>query len=101
MVNVPSLRCLRTFLLSDAHEAHHLLSMPAIYNVYNSSSPFEDFIEILRWIEDSTRSTINALVIEPPLEAPLEGITEGDWMEVWKISTSKSYDSRSVDRMLV
>ena len=88
MVNIPSLRNLRTFLLSDAHEAHHLLSMPAIYNVYNSSSRFEDFIEVLRWIEVSARSTINALAIEEPLKTPSEGITEGDWMEVWTYLSS-------------
>jgi len=57
--------------------------MPAIYNVYNSSSQFEDFIEILRWIEVSARLTINALAIEEPLKTPSEGIEEGDWMEVW------------------
>jgi len=56
--------------------------MPAIYNVYISSSPFNDFMEILQWIAEVTRLTINALLIEPPLEAPSEGITEGDWMEV-------------------
>jgi len=47
MVNIPSLRSLRTFLLLAAHEAHHLLSMPALYNFYTSCSLFNGFMDIL------------------------------------------------------
>jgi len=82
MVNIPSLRNLNTFLLSASHEAHHLLSMPAIYNAYTSRSPFSDFIGILRWIEEAARSTINALLLEEELKTPSDGIREGNWMEV-------------------
>jgi len=56
--------------------------MLAIYNAYTSRSPFNDFIEVLRWIEETARLTINALLLEPPLESPSEGMPEGNWMEV-------------------
>jgi len=100
MVNIPSLRSLRTFLLLAAHEAHHLLSMPALYNVYTSCSPFDGFMDVLRWIEETASLTVNALVLEPALKAPSGGIAEGNWIEVrMYLPTFKFYDSRSVDRV--
>lgn len=83
MVNVPSLRHLREFLLSPAHEAHHLLSMPAFYHAYSSSCPFKGIFGILEWIEVVARETINGLMVEPPLEQVSAVIPEDEWTKVF------------------
>lgn len=83
MVNVPSLRDLRAFLDPRGRKSHHLLSMPALYHVYTSTTPFNEFISVLVWIEETARTTINALNVETPLNPPSTDFTEDDWIQVW------------------
>lgn len=88
MINVSSLHHLREFLLSPVHEAHYLLSMPALYHIYISSLPFEGALDLFKWIESVAHETINQLVVEPPLKQNSNVIQEDEWTKVFTCFSS-------------